>query len=156
MAKEWFYTRDGRDQTGPVAGSELKQLAAGGEIRPSDLIWKEGMPKPVAARQVKGLFNLSKTPSAARRDETNQSPATANPGTPIRDCGVDLKALDPSNGVGDTPQGHCDFPPYRPTSATGYKSSSTEIGVASAAPNSVGAPAEGAIPPLARETCLSH
>lgn len=45
MAKEWFYTRDGRNRTGPVAGLELRNLAARGEIRPSDLIWKEGMPR---------------------------------------------------------------------------------------------------------------
>jgi len=123
MVKEWFYTRDASNKTGPFSGLELKQLADRGEIRPDDLIWKEGMPKPVAARQVKGLFSLDRTPSALRKDETTQRPAGANPASPTPDRGVDLSAHGPGNGVGDTPQGHRDSRPYRPASAPTFRCS---------------------------------
>ena len=126
MAREFYVSRDGQERHGPHTGIELREMADRGELRPTDLVWKEGMPKPVAASKVKGLFNLDRTPSAARGDKSTQIPTAANPGTPIRDCGIDLKVLGPSNGVGDTPQGHRDSPPYRPTSTTGHRTPTTQ------------------------------
>ena len=43
MADEWFFTQNGQ-QAGPVDFSVVQQMAAAGQIRPSDLIWKQGMP----------------------------------------------------------------------------------------------------------------
>lgn len=55
MAEQWFYTCEGK-QMDPVAAAELKQLAAGGLLKPEDLVWKEGMPRWVPAKTIKGLF----------------------------------------------------------------------------------------------------
>ena len=83
MAKEWFYSRDGIDQNGPFSALELKELAARGGLRPTDLIWKAGMPKLVPARQVKGLFpGGGETPSSspnARGCGTASAPDPTNP-----------------------------------------------------------------------------
>ena len=52
---EWYYARDNR-QTGPVSSAELKRLATFDELRPDDLVWREGMTEWAAARNVRGLF----------------------------------------------------------------------------------------------------
>ncbi|QDS88037.1 Bacterial membrane flanked domain protein [Rosistilla ulvae] len=55
MADEWRYYRNGTEH-GPVAGAELKRLAAQGGLQPSDTIWKPGMAAPVLASRLKSLF----------------------------------------------------------------------------------------------------
>jgi hypothetical protein len=52
---EWYYAK-GDKQQGPVSSSELKQLAASGQLVPDDLVWREGMSEWVEARNVRGLF----------------------------------------------------------------------------------------------------
>ena len=44
MASMWYYIHEGR-QYGPVSGAEIKKLAAGGQLLPTDLVWKDGMPE---------------------------------------------------------------------------------------------------------------
>ena len=44
MAEMWYYTSEGK-QMEPVTTAELKQLAASGMLKPTDMVWKEGMPK---------------------------------------------------------------------------------------------------------------
>jgi hypothetical protein len=60
MATEWFYTKDG-EQLGPVSSKQPKQLAASGELLPSDLVWKEGAPDWKPASIIKGLFAEGQT-----------------------------------------------------------------------------------------------
>jgi hypothetical protein len=55
MADLWYYARDGKQQ-GPVGSEELKRLAAAGQLRPTDLVWKDGMADWLAAAKVRGLF----------------------------------------------------------------------------------------------------
>src|SRR5581483_6718131 len=64
MADEWFYARDGQ-QFGPVNAVQLKQLAAGGQLASTDLVWKPGMAQWVQASQVKGLLGGSAEQRAA-------------------------------------------------------------------------------------------
>ena len=53
---EWYYAKDNRQQ-GPVSAAELKQLAAGGELRPGDLVWCEKLDDWTPAKKVGGLFD---------------------------------------------------------------------------------------------------
>ena len=52
---EWYYRRDNQ-RFGPVNTSELKRLAACGELLPTDVIWKGGLEAWVPASKAKGLF----------------------------------------------------------------------------------------------------
>ncbi|MCE5266334.1 MAG: DUF4339 domain-containing protein [Planctomycetaceae bacterium] len=61
---EWYYARDNK-QMGPVPAAELKRLATAGELRPDDLVWREGMGEWAAARNVRGLFEGEQKPAAA-------------------------------------------------------------------------------------------
>ncbi|MBU4272000.1 MAG: DUF4339 domain-containing protein [Planctomycetes bacterium] len=61
---EWYYARDNK-QAGPVSAVDLKQLAAAGQLRPDDLVWREGMTEWSAARNVRGLFEESAAPAPA-------------------------------------------------------------------------------------------
>ena len=83
MADELYYTHGGRHY-GPVAGAELKELAAAGKLLPDDLIWKEGMEKWVPARSAKGLLPAAPaaTPAAttpAGNDAPGSKPARPAP-----------------------------------------------------------------------------
>ena len=55
MPNQWYYSKNGKQQ-GTVSDEQLKQLAATGNIQPSDLVWKEGMSQWAEARRIKGLF----------------------------------------------------------------------------------------------------
>ena len=59
---QWYYSRNG-EKFGPLSSEQLKQLAASGQLFPTDLIWKEGMKEWQPAVKVKGLFpEPSETP----------------------------------------------------------------------------------------------
>jgi hypothetical protein len=64
MSTEWHYTRDGQ-QLGPVSAAQIKQLAASGQLRPDDLVWKEGMADWSPAARIKGLFTPAPTSATA-------------------------------------------------------------------------------------------
>lgn len=55
MSEQWYYTRN-KQQQGPVSQEQLKQLAAAGQLQPTDMVWKEGLPQWVAANTLSGLF----------------------------------------------------------------------------------------------------
>src|SRR6266542_3683454 len=69
MATEWYYARN-KKQLGPVSTARLKELAASGELQPTDKVWKEGIPKWVAAGSVAGLF----PEGAAAPEEPDEAP----------------------------------------------------------------------------------
>jgi len=64
MAELWHYTKNGQPMD-PVSTSELKKLAAAGELKPSDLVWKEGMANWVKAETAKGLFSNDPVPGSS-------------------------------------------------------------------------------------------
>jgi hypothetical protein len=68
---KWYYDHDGRTG-GPVSVSQLRELAATGELRPTDRIRKEDMDRWVKARAVKGLFTSEEqsSPEPAGGDTT--------------------------------------------------------------------------------------
>jgi hypothetical protein len=51
----WFYAH-GDNKLGPFSGDRLKELAAAGEILPTDTVWRDGTVAGVAANLVKNLF----------------------------------------------------------------------------------------------------
>jgi hypothetical protein len=55
MNPPWFCEIDGR-QFGPMDAARLKRLATAGKLRPTDLVWREGMQSKKPAQSVKGLF----------------------------------------------------------------------------------------------------
>src|SRR4051794_24037007 len=75
MAAEWYYTSD-RQQMGPVSWTELCQLASSGILKPTDLVWKDGMPDWSRAG-TQGLFRGERKaevglgiPERGREEET--------------------------------------------------------------------------------------
>lgn len=59
----WYYALGDKDQ-GPVSEPQLKALLHSGEIKPSDLVWKEGMPDWIPATQVPDLIPKGDSPVA--------------------------------------------------------------------------------------------
>ncbi len=55
MAEQWYYSQQGQRQ-GPVLEEQLKQLAASGQLKPTDKVWKKGMAAWEAASAVEGLI----------------------------------------------------------------------------------------------------
>lgn len=55
MADQWYYSENGQ-RKGPVSEEELKQLAASGQLKQTDKVWKQGMAAWMQASQVEGLI----------------------------------------------------------------------------------------------------
>jgi GYF domain 2 len=56
MAAElWYYTNEGK-QMDPVSIKELKRLVSDGVLKPTDMIWKEGMARWIRASSLKELY----------------------------------------------------------------------------------------------------
>lgn len=55
MSDQWFFAQNGQ-QRGPVSLDALKQMCATGQVRPSDLVWSEGMPTWQPAGKISGLI----------------------------------------------------------------------------------------------------
>ena len=55
MADEWHVSVDGA-QRGPLTSEQVRSLVSSGRLKPTDHIWKDGMPDWVAASTVRGLF----------------------------------------------------------------------------------------------------
>ena len=55
MAEMWYYTCEGK-QMDPVSIKELKRLVGDGVLKPTDMVWQEGMPRWIRASSVKELF----------------------------------------------------------------------------------------------------
>lgn len=55
MAAQWHYSKGG-ERHGPVSSDQLRQLAASGQLGPTDLVWRDGMAEWQKASSVKGLF----------------------------------------------------------------------------------------------------
>jgi hypothetical protein len=51
----WFLVRGGAED-GPITTTQLKDMAATGQLGPQQLVRRDDMKEPVAARRVKGLF----------------------------------------------------------------------------------------------------
>ncbi|MCC7419296.1 MAG: DUF4339 domain-containing protein [Planctomycetaceae bacterium] len=61
---EWRYSTGDDNEQGPVSTAELGRLAETGQLKPDDLVWKEGMAKWVPASRVKGLKFVVAAPAA--------------------------------------------------------------------------------------------
>ena len=61
---EWYLARDGQ-QHGPVSDTELKKIIELGYLRPTDLVWREGMAEWATAETVLALTRPSPPPAPA-------------------------------------------------------------------------------------------
>jgi hypothetical protein len=60
MANDWHYTHNGQQAAAPISAAQLKQLAVAGQLKPTDLVWQDGMTDWVPASSLKGLFSSGK------------------------------------------------------------------------------------------------
>ncbi len=89
MASSYYYARGGQ-RFGPVSGSQLKELAASGQLAPDDLVWKDGMADWEPARKLKGLFAIQ--PPVPPPLPT--SPVSAEPAISASDAPTPLFEID--------------------------------------------------------------
>ncbi len=73
---QWYYARN--DQPlGPVSAAELQALVEAGELKPDDLLWREGMEAWTTAVNLRGLFEADRSrpeelPSMVQRRGDNR------------------------------------------------------------------------------------
>jgi len=81
VAAEWYYAK-GQQKVGPLTNEQLRQLAASGQLRPTDMVWKQGMAKWTPAGQVKGLFHAAPGATGTASPPHAKEPASlpASPG----------------------------------------------------------------------------
>jgi hypothetical protein len=68
---EWHYTINGQPAAVPVNAAQLKQLAESGQLKPTDLVWQEGMLEWAPAGSIKGLFPADKLLSDSAVDSSS-------------------------------------------------------------------------------------
>jgi len=59
--RRWWYRKNG-SEAGPVDETTLQQTLASGGLGPDDLVWTDGMPQWVPARQAPGLLPVQSAP----------------------------------------------------------------------------------------------
>jgi hypothetical protein len=87
MANEWHYTLNGQPVAVPVSATQLKQLATSGQLKPTDLVWQDGMLEWAPASSVKGLFPTPKSlgdssvvpPASAAKSKNGQKTQKVKP-----------------------------------------------------------------------------
>lgn len=67
---DWFYAKSGQ-QSGPVTFDQLKELARGGGLAATDLVWTSTMKDWQPADQVEGLLNTATQVQAPAPDPSN-------------------------------------------------------------------------------------
>ena len=82
-ATEWLYAKYG-EQLGPVSSSQLRRMAENGELKPSDLIWREGLAAWIPASKLAGLrFATSAEPATQPEQRTAQDDQSKSKVAPI-------------------------------------------------------------------------
>lgn len=74
MPTEWYVSIDSK-RRGPLTSSDLRKLAASGQLARDDLVWKEGFTDWKSATKLKGLFSgPPPIPSQSKEPAHTQSP----------------------------------------------------------------------------------
>ena len=81
MATQWYYAQNGQ-QLGPVPSEQLQSMLANGALRPTDLVWSEGLPAWTPANQVPALLPAPKPPSPAPVFTPPPAPPRPQPAPP--------------------------------------------------------------------------
>lgn len=73
MAAEWFVNKNNK-RLGPFSSTDLRRMAAKGDLSPNDFVWKEGIETWIPALQIRSLFS---PPPSTRQGK--QALGTAEP-----------------------------------------------------------------------------
>jgi len=90
---EWYYTRN-KEPCGPVNSTQLKELAAQGELLPTDLVWKDGMVEWVSAATLKSLFAAAGAPT--RTAHAAPAQVARHPTSPVAQTTVAASPIAPA------------------------------------------------------------
>lgn len=95
QAASWFYVRD-KKKVGPVSTAQLHELAARGELRPSDMVLREGTARWMTAGSVDGVC-LPPAPAPSPLQPASAPLATvADPSTPEPPVAVAVPGNEPA------------------------------------------------------------
>jgi hypothetical protein len=73
MSEAMWYFADGDVERGPVTEAQLKTLIGTNNLKPDDLVWKEGMDDWVPAGEVPGLFDQAEASAEPEVSPANKS-----------------------------------------------------------------------------------
>ncbi|MCI0700449.1 MAG: DUF4339 domain-containing protein [Planctomycetia bacterium] len=84
QAAVWYYMV-GDKRRGPITEAQLKALAESGSLRPTDMVWRDGMPGWVAASWLPGLFPPlpASQPPAVIQPPQPPAPVVIQPPAPL-------------------------------------------------------------------------
>lgn len=78
MTEAIWYFADGDEERGPVTEGQIRTLIGTGNLKPDDLVWKEGMDDWAPADEIPGLFE-SEPPAPPLETPTNDTAADEKP-----------------------------------------------------------------------------
>lgn len=77
----WYYSQKGQP-TGPVEEDQLREMLRGGQLDPNELVWREGMPQWIPARQANLVTGPPPLPAASPSQRAISACRTAIGGPP--------------------------------------------------------------------------
>src|SRR5262245_38062598 len=101
-ATDWYYLRNNQ-KVGPFSVVQLQQLLAAGQLQPTDMVWRQGMPQPLplstvlpagaaanpAAAAMQIISAMASTQGPATASSPPSPPAAAPPGGRGRTLNLD-------------------------------------------------------------------
>jgi len=87
----WHYSQDGQ-RKGPVSDEDLRRMASEGTLKPSDLVWREGMSEWQPASQATGFQFAAASPAPPAPPAAPATPPTyAQQSTPYAPPGAQIE-----------------------------------------------------------------
>lgn len=80
--EKWYFTCDAGTQQGPVSKASLMQMIATNEVKPTNMVWKEGMADWLFVSQVLELASTEPAATSVAPDAAQTSPQNLNPYAP--------------------------------------------------------------------------
>lgn len=103
MSGEQWYVGQSGDRKGPFTSEDLRKMAESGELKPSDLIWKQGLEQWVPASSAKNLFPAQIGPPPLPSEEAGPPPLPADAAPPLPASGPRRTHATQAGGAGIPP-----------------------------------------------------
>ena len=92
MSEAIWYFADGDVERGPVTEAQLRALIGTDNLKPDDLVWKEGMEDWMPAGEIPGLFDSDPDPDSESPKSEDPPAAENDSGAPARPAPAPVRA----------------------------------------------------------------
>ena len=108
MAQQWYWKQDGQLH-GPIETAGLNELERTGQLKPTALLWRDGLPNWLLMTQVKWPFPDPSSTATARTAPKGEATATPAPPAPAPQFPAGMPPIPRNGEESDPPQTSADL-----------------------------------------------